>query len=235
MQHACHACARDLSRVRAATEPRYGWALVTCPDCAERVVRRPDPLLAGWRQARRTARTLVLIAVQCAVFALTTLAGWGLVGQVSKVAAEAHEANPLAVLLTRPHELRPDDRGPDLLIAATTLALLGLLAGGWVGSTLRHLRMPVAIPAWAGAATLIALVPAIEHALWRLVKPGGAPWGSAAHLDRLGATVTAGSIYAAFMLLGLVFAPSLRQAWHGHARAARARMRRRRRRLREDR
>ncbi len=235
MQHACHACARDLSRVRATTEPRYGWALVTCPDCAQRVVRRPDPLLAGWRKARRTARALVRVAAQAAVFALTTLAGWGLIRQVSKVAAEAHEANPLTVLLGRAHELHPDERGPDLLVAAATLALLGLLAGGWAGSTLRHLRMAAVVPAWAGAATLIALIPAFQHALWRLVEPGGRAWGSAAHLDRAGATVTAGLIYAACMLLGLVFAPSLRQAWRGHTSAARARMRRRRRRLREDR
>jgi hypothetical protein len=234
--HACHACGHDLSRFRALADPHYALPMVTCPDCRTSTVRRRDPGVAGYRRARRVVRALLTIWVQCFVVSLVTTASVALISNIAYTAHWEHKGNPLATLLFRSHELRPDASGPMLGILTGVMLLLGLFTGAWSRSSLRHLNAGWTVLVLAGLATLLALSPALLFWAWvRLGHPGNSPWGDAAHIQYWAGTITAGVMYAAFIAAGMPLGRTARAAWATNWKSRRSKYRRARRRLREDR
>lgn len=234
--HACHACGHDLSRIRALADPHYALPVVTCPTCRTSTVRRRDPVVAGYRRARRVGRALLTILVQCSVVALVTTAGVALISNIAYTAHWEHRGNPLTTLLLRSYELRADASGPALGILTASLLLVGLFAGAWIRSALRHLNAAWTVLTLAGVATLAALFPALLYWAWvRLGQPGQSRWGDASQTQHWAGTITAGVMYAVFIASGMPLGRTARAAWASNWKSRRSKYRQARRRLREDR
>lgn len=218
-----------------APDPYYHLRVITCPFCSTSVVRRRDPAVAGWRRARRVARAILVIIIQAGVFGGGTTAAVALVNKTAYVAFYDHRANPLAVLIQRSYELRPDEVGPALGTLVGSMLLLGLLGGVWIRSALAHLGPVRTWLAWAGIVVLIAASSALAYRFGQVIDPGSRFWGDAASSLRLTHTLTAGAMFAAAVPLGFPIGRSVRSTWGVNFKSRRSKYRRARRRQREDR
>ncbi len=235
VHHACTSCGHDLTRIPARPDPFYRLPLVICPDCRTPAVRRRDPLITGFRTARKAVRAVLILFVQTALLIGTTAASVALIRDITEVAVDRHDKNPLLVFLTAPGELHRDAVGPDLAVSTLALLLVAGLTGAWMRSALAHLRP---VPAWlsiVSLTTFFALLPAFVFYAWRALDIGGRPMGSWSLARVIPETLTACAMHAAFILAGFPFARTARNAWTAHKQNRWAKRRRARRRLRDDR
>lgn len=191
--------------------------------------------MAGWRKARRLIRVGLVMALQGVVFAGATAGGAGLIVNTGYIAFQNHRANPLAVLLLRPYELRPDEVGPLLGAMTGSMVLLALLSGVWIRSALAHLPPVRTWLIWAAVVVLIAVSPAVLFRIRQAVQPGWRFLGDPESSMRLTHTLTAGAMFAGAVLLGFPIGRSVRATWRANLKSRRSKFRRARRRLREDR
>lgn len=235
-QHTCHACGHDLSRIRGVLDPALHLAVVVCPGCATPTARRSDPVVEGYRRALRTARAGISVVLQCfVVLALTGLAV-SLIGKAAMHSYREFGRNPLAVLILEPGLLRPDAHGPELLVLTGMLLLVGIFAGVWARSALRHLPGIAVWSVWAIAVIVLATAPGwLSIGSGSLPKPPRPRWGDPMAARALSEILTMGVLFALFVLMGLPLGRTVHGLWVSGAQARRGAYRRKRRRIRENR
>lgn len=192
-------------------------------------------MITGFRTGMRTARAVLAIQFQAAMLGATTAASVALIRDITEVATQRHDKNPLLVFLTAPGELHRDAVGPDLAVSTLALLLVAGFTGAWMRSALAHLRP---VPTWltiVALTTFFALLPAVIYFSWHALDFGGRPLGSFSQTRVIPETLTACAMHAAFILAGFPFARTARNAWTAHRRNRWAKRRRARRRLRDDR
>ena len=139
ISHVCLQCGRDLARVRAVPEARYGLPVVVCPDCGWACVRRPHPFQRWWRTARRLDLALTVLVLQ--VVAVAVL----LPGMVSGAAGLAYLADG--------HWGDADMVQARWFVVAGAGVATPLVIGAWLTAGFRHWR-PLAV--WSNWMVLFA-------------------------------------------------------------------------------
>lgn len=216
-------------------DAHYGLPVVTCTGCGASVVRRRDPGVVGWRRGRRVIRSIVAVGVQCLVSVLVLAAAAALIDALAESAYHDHGANPVAVLVLLPHELRPDESGPMVAVLAGFLLMVALFTGMWVRSAMVHLPK---WRVWIGVVMMAGLLAAAEGLLsivWYRIDPDGRPPVDPYASRYLGGTLAAALMYGVLIPVGFPFGRVALAAWRANWKARRSKYRRRRRRLREDR
>lgn len=160
ISHVCLGCGDDLAHLRPGPDPHYGLRVVVCPACGAASVRTREPLIAGWRYARRLTSA-----------ALLCLAHGVLVGFLAAMCF----AFSIRIFLLR-DQSTAELRGSLAFVIASSV-----FAGLWMGVSMPHRGPLVRAAVWAAALLLIeALVAAVAltSAPWR-------PNDSAGPLDEL--------------------------------------------------
>lgn len=155
ISHVCQGCGEDLAALRPGPDPHYGLRVIVCPHCRLASVRTREPLLAGWRAARRFVSALALSLLHAAVLIPLAVTFGMLAG------AE------IGYLLAPGQRWLPTGR--HLHMAWFLIGTAGA-AGAWMGVTMPHRSPLQRAAAWLGLlAGPLALVAAIVllSAPWR--------------------------------------------------------------------
>tara|TARA_R110000782_G_scaffold13976_25_gene41108 strand:+ start:4960 stop:5619 length:660 start_codon:yes stop_codon:yes gene_type:complete len=217
-------------------DPVERLPIVVCPGCQGVSVRRRDPMVAGFRAARRGVRAGVLVAVQWTVICALTAAGVWLVSDAATLASTQFGRNPLHVLVLTPGLLRPDAQGPDLLVNAVLLLMAAGFAGAWARSALAHLPAIGVWLVWSAGVAAIATLPGWIYVMSNaLPDPPRPAWGSLRTARSISEHLTMAMLFAVFFAMGMPLGSSVRALWASAKRERRAALRRNRRALRENR
>lgn len=188
ISHVCQGCGEDLAALRPGPDPHYGLRVVVCPSCRLASVRTREPLIAGWRFARRLVGAALLSAAHLAV--VPTLA-FGVIwtGGLAETTWQ------------HPDEFKPLRVGTLLIMAAAQ----SLAAGVWLGVTVTHR------PAWQRAAIwgslLVLLVALGLLAVWA-TSPWRAPDPREPVLDLAAAGRSAAFIVASVLMVFIADLPA---------------------------
>lgn len=146
ISHVCTGCGTDLAQLRAEPDPRYGLRVVVCPRCQSATVRTREPMIAGWRHARRFVAAGVLALTHLALLPVLSVAFTGFA-----YAQSARWIDPTAKRLVN------DPDAPLMLI----LMAFALLAGLWLGLTVTHRSVLARVGVWYGMLAMPILIVAM--------------------------------------------------------------------------
>jgi hypothetical protein len=152
ISHVCTGCGVDLAHLSSEPEPHYGLRVIVCPKCRSASVRTREPLIAGWRSARRLAAAGTLALLHIGVLGLLSVAFTGFA-----YAQSARWIDPSAKRLV-------NDPDAPLL---TILAAIASLAGLWLGLTVTHRSVLARVGIWLGVLAIpISISAVIVKVTW---------------------------------------------------------------------
>ncbi len=140
ISHLCLQCGFDLARVRPQRDPHYGLPLVHCPKCETAAVRRRHPVWRGWRNGRRTVRSLFQFVFRVGFTLGLMVVSCGMIAYLFRRYME--------------YDLIDDDLIRIILPQAITLSLV---TGFWLATAFRHGKQP-----WVWTVWMMVMFPALQ-------------------------------------------------------------------------
>ncbi len=150
ISHLCISCGHDLTWIRAVPDPRYGLALVVCPQCRSACTRTTPEIIPAIRNTKRTIRSVVVLISQLLMLAIMVFATLGTLYWLAGLTQ-----TPAEILSAMKYELGHEGGlgFEDPWEFRTPIIVLGSLSAGigaWVCGSYGHLRIRGVFGLWIG-------------------------------------------------------------------------------------